>query len=409
MAYTTSRLTDAKIKAAKPRDKLYSLADGGNLLLFIRPSGVKVWRYNYRIHGKSKTLTIGRYPTISLAEARERCMKARTELMEGHDPALLKRSNKSNLIEDSFQSVAESWISDNSPNWSESHTKRTVNYFKRDVFPFIGAMPLKEIQAKHIIMVVKSVAARGANEAAKRLKSVIGQVFEYGLMFQLCERNPTKDISTRNLGLPKNVKVGFSAITDPKMFGGLMRDIEGYGGGVIVRHALKLAPYLAMRPSELTGGNWSEIDFEEKLWILPAKRRKLHTHIKKANRPEDALIIPLAPQVIKILKNLKLYTGQGVLMFPGQRGGDRSLSENALRVALRSMGYSNNDHTGHGFRHSFSTMLNNLGYESRLIESALGHKPQNEIEAAYNRANLLERRKVLMIEWADYIDGLKQA
>jgi len=407
MVYTTSQLTDAKIKAAKPRDKIYSLADGGNLLLFVRPTGVKVWRYNYRIHGKSKTLTIGRYPSVSLAAARERCMEARMQVAEGHDPALLKKSAKSSLIEDSFQSVAENWINDNSPNWSESHKKRTINYFKRDVFPMIGAMPLREIQAKHIIMVVKSVAGRGANEAAKRLKSVIGQVFEYGLMFQLCERNPSKDISTRNLGLPKNVKIGFSAITDPKMFGGLMRDIDAYGGGVSVSHALKLAPYLALRPSELTGGSWEEINFENKTWVLPAKRRKLPTHIKKADRPEDALIIPLAPQVIEILQNLYRYTGQGALMFPGQRGQSRPLSENAIRVALRSMGYSNEDHTGHGFRHSFSTMLNNLGYESRLIESALGHKPQNEIEAAYNRADLLERRTVLMLEWANYIDWLK--
>ena len=407
---TLNKLKDSDIKTAWPRESMYTLSDGGNLFLVVYSSGAKSWRYNFRLNGKSKTYQIGKYPQVTLAEARERRRWAITQTSEGNDPALIKKLQKNTIDAETFEAVARDWLEVNvsGDNWSESHADRTASYLRRDVYPIIGRMSLKSIESKHVIMIIRNVAGRGAVDAAKRLKGVIAQVFDYGVVNQLCDVNPARQFRLKALNLPDVLTTSYSAITDPLKFGGLLRDIDSYHGGVSVSYALKLAPYVALRPSELTGGEWSEVDLDEAVWVLQAKRRKLSQTRKKANRSVDDFIIPLSKQAVAVLSELKQYTGNGRLMFPSNRGNDRPLSENALRVALRTMGYENKDHTGHGFRGSFSTMMNELEPQSKvMIDAAIAHKVSGEVEAAYNKAQYIDERRRILQKWANYIDSLK--
>ena len=407
---TINNLSDSTIKAAKSQEKTYCLSDGGNLFLEITKTGTKSWRYNYRLNGKSKTYRFGKYPLVSLTEARERRRWAMGQIAEGRDPALVKKLEKNTIDAETFEAVACDWLEVNisGGNWSESHAHRTASYLKRDVYPIIGQMGLKAIESKHVILIIRNVASRGAVDAAKRLKGVIAQVFDYGIVHQLCAVNPARQFQLRALNLPDVLSTSYAAIKDPIQFGGLLRDIDSYHGGVSVSYALKLAPFVALRPYELTGGEWSEVDLDEAVWVLPAKRRKLSQSRKKANRAIDNFIIPLSKQAVELLFELKQYTGKGRLMFPSNRGNDRPLSENALRVALRTMGYENEDHTGHGFRGSFSTMMNELEPQSKvMIDAAIAHKVSGEVEAAYNKAQYIDERRRILQKWANYIDSLK--
>lgn len=405
--YTTKKLSDPDLKAAKPRDKRYSLADGGGLHFFIMPGGAKSWRYHYRFAGKSKTLTIGNYPAIGLKLARELCGVARNDLSNGIDPAIKKQVEKNSLENNSFQAVAESWIEHNADGWSATHKQRTESYLQRDVFKVIGSRQLNDIAVQDLIVVVKTVASRGAVDSAKRLMPLMGQVFEFGIVHGSCSRNPARDVSIKSIGLPKVIKKGYAAITDPGKLAHLLRVTDDYAGNLTTKKALQLAPMLGMRPTELTSGEWSEVDLDNGLWTLPAKRRKLPKHLKAANRPEDAHLVPLPKQAIELLRELHEFTGRGKYIFPGLRGDSRPISNNTLRVALRGLGFSNDDHTPHGYRHTISTMLNNMGYRERIIEAQLSHALKSQVEAAYNRSSYIEERAKMMQEWADYLDDLK--
>ena len=405
--YTTNKLSDPDLKAAKPKEKRYSLSDGGGLRFFITPKGVKSWRYIYRIAGKSKTLTIGNYPTIGLKQARELCSVARNDLDNGVDPAIKKQVAKNSLENDSFQAVAEAWIDHNSEGWSATHKQRTESYLRRDVFKVIGSRRLDDIAVQDLILIVKTVASRGAVDSARRLMPLMGQVLEFGIVHGSCSRNPSRDVSIKSLGLPKTIPKGYAAIIDPAKLAHLLRTSDDYAGNLSAKVALQLAPMLGMRPTELTSGEWSELDLDAGLWTLPAKRRKLPKHLKEANRPEDAHLVPLPKQAIELLRDLHDYTGRGKYLFPGLRGDSRPISNNTLRAALRGMGFSNDDHTPHGYRHTISTMLNNMGYRERIIEAQLSHALKSQVEAAYNRSSYIEERTKMMQEWADYLDGLK--
>ena len=405
--YTTNKLSDPDLKAAKPKEKRYSLSDGGGLRFFITPKGVKSWRYQYRLAGKNKTFTIGSYPIIGLKQAREICSAARNDLAHGIDPAIKKQVEKSALENDSFQSVASAWIERNADGWSATHKQRTESYLCRDVYKVIGSRRLDDIAVQDLILIVKTVASRGAVDSARRLMPLMGQVFEFGIVHGSCSRNPARDVSIKSLGLPKQIKKGYAAITDPVKLAHLLRVTDDYPGNLSTKKALQLAPMLGMRPTELTSGEWSEIDLDAGLWTLPAKRRKLPKHLKEANRPEDTHLVPLPTQAVELLRELHEYTGRGKYLFPGLRGDSRPLSNNTLRVALRGMGFSNEDHTPHGYRHTISTMLNNMGYRERIIETQLSHALKSQVEAAYNRSSYLTERAKMMQEWADYLDTLK--
>ena len=245
------------------------------------------------------------------------------------------------------------------PDWSETHHARLISYLSRDAFPMIGSRNIAEIEAPEIIPIIMQVANRGAVDSAKRIKGMIQQVFDYALVHGKCSRNPAKDINITML-LPKTIKRHFSAITDPVKLGELLFAINGYQGSVIVRQALKIIPMVMVRPSELSSAEWSEIDIDTQTWAIPAKRRKLPKHLKDANRPQDAHIVPLCSQVITELKLIHQYTGNGKYVFPSARGNSRPMSNNALRTALRNMGFDNETITPHGFRGVASTFLNQI-------------------------------------------------
>ncbi len=404
--YTTSNLKDSEVRHAKPQDKLYRLRDGGGLFCEVLKTGAKVWRYNYRINGKQKTFTIGKYPDTSLSEARTSRDEAKKLVSMGVDPSQQKQINKKALKENTFQKIAEVWLVHQKPQWSAEHYRRTKSYLERDVFPWLGNREAKAIEAPEIIAVIMKVSDRGAVDAATRVKGFIQQVFDYAVVHGKAPRNPAKDINLQ-LILPKRVKKHFSAITDPLELGNLLRAIDGYHGSVIVRQALQLIPMVMVRPSELNNAEWIEFDLDSAMWRIPAKRRKLATHIKRANKPEDEHQVPLSSQAVKVLREVKQYTGNGKYVFPSARGRSRAMSNNAIRVALRSMGFDNDTITAHGFRAVASTFLNTLGYRSEVIEAQLAHKDKNQIRRAYNHADYIEERTVMLQEWADYLEGLK--
>ena len=404
--YTTSNLQDSAVRHAKPQDKLYRLRDGGGLFCEVLTSGSKVWRYNYRINGKQKTFTIGKYPDTSLSEARTSRDEAKKLVSMGIDPSQQKQISKKALKENTFQKIAEVWLVHQKPQWSAEHYRRTKSYLERDVYPWLGNREAKAIEAPEIIAVIMKVSDRGAVDAATRVKGFIQQVFDYAVVHGKAPRNPAKDINLQ-LILPKRVKKHFSAITDPVELGNLLRAIDGYHGSVIVRQALQLIPMVMVRPSELNNAEWVEFDLDSAMWTIPAKRRKLPTHIKRANKPEDAHQVPLSSQAVKVLREVKQYTGNGKYVFPSARGRSRPMSNNAIRVGLRTMGFDNDTITAHGFRAVASTFLNTLGYRSEVIEAQLAHKDKNQIRSAYNHADYIEERTVMLQEWADYLEGLK--
>ena len=405
--YKTYKLSDPECRTAKPKAKLYKLRDGGALSLDIMPSGTKTWRYAYRIHGKQKTFTIGQYPDTSLSEARTSRDKARKLVSAGIDPSQQKQIIKRQIAEDSFQGIAETWLAQMKPDWSETHYTRLVSYLSRDAFPIIGSRNIAEIEAPEIIPIITQVANRGAVDSAKRIKGMIQQVFDYALVHGKCSRNPAKDINLTML-LPKTIKRHFSAITDPVKLGELLFAIDAYQGSVIVRQALKIIPMVMVRPSELSSAEWVEIDLDTQTWTIPAKRRKLPKHRKDANRPQDAHIVPLCEQVITELKLIHQYTGKGKYVFPSARGNSRPMSNNALRTALRNMGFDNETITPHGFRGVASTFLNEQGFRTKVIEAQLSHKLKSDVEASYNHAQYLDERRDMLKQWGNYLEALKE-
>nr|CAA6802549.1 MAG: Integrase family protein [uncultured Thiotrichaceae bacterium] len=404
--YSTHKLSDPDVRHAKPKEKLYRLRDGGGLSCDVLPTGSKVWRYSYRFNTKQKTFTIGNYPGVSLSDARKQRDAAKDKVKAGIDPSLEKQTLRHTSTETSFHAIAEEWYTSNVGGWSEGYSARVYSYLKRDVYPVLGRMEISSITAPTIIMIVKTVAdGRGAVSASKRVKSYIQQVFDYALVHGQVDRNPAKDINL-SLILPKTVKKHFAAITEPSRIRELLQSIEAYRCSLSVKAALRISPLVFLRPTELRAAEWSEIDLSRGVWTLPAKRRKLPTHLKKANRSEDALFVPLSRQAVSILSHLYEYTGRGVYVFPSPISTSRPISNNTVRTALRNMGYTNADMTAHGFRAMASTRLNELGYRSEVIEAQLGHKEKNEIRAAYNHADYLEERTTMMQEWADYLDSL---
>ncbi len=404
--YYCNKLSDWNVRDAKVKDKKYKLPDGKGLYCEVLATSTKVWRYNYRLNGKQKTYTIGQYPEISLTQARTLRDQAKINVQKGIDPSQKKQIDKKMLKESSFQAIAQIWLKRRKPHWSESNYKRTDRYLKKDVYPWLGQRDISTITAPEIIVVVEKVVERGAVDAAKRVKGFIQQVFDYAVAHGKASRNSAKDINLQMI-LPKRIKTHFAAITEPQQLAGLLRASEKYHGSITVKCALKLLLLVMLRPTELSAGEWSEINFDKKMWIVPAKRRKLEQHLKRANLARDAHTVPLSKQAIEILTELHHYTGKSKYIFPSPRGNSRPISNNTIRAALRTMGFGNEVITTHGFRGTASTFLNTLGYRHDVIEAQLGHKDKNAIRSAYNHADYLEERKVMLQEWADYLDGLR--
>jgi len=395
-------LTELQVKNAKPTAKPYKLTDGGGLFMLVHTNGGRYWRLAYRFDGKQKTLALGVYPDVSLADARERREQARKLLANGADPGAVKQEQKATvaaLSENSFEIIAREWFAKHSPNWKENHSSKILARLENDMFHWIGARPIGEIAAPALLAAIRRIEARGALETAHRVLAICGQVFRYAVATGRAERDSTGDLR----GALPPVKRGnhFAAITEPKKVGELLRDIDGYQGSFVVQCAFKLSPLLFVRPGELRRMEWTELDLDKAEWIIPPEKMKMGvTHI-----------VPLSTQAVAILREIQPLTGHGKYVFQGERDHDRPMSDNAIRSALRRMGWANDEMTPHGFRAMASTILDNMGYKQEWLERQLAHEEQNKIKAAYKREAwrmYLPERTAMMQAWADYLDKLKQ-
>ncbi len=396
------KLSDLTIKKAKPEAKPYKMTDGAGLYLLVEPKGSKYWRMFYRFAGKQKTLAIGVYPDVSLADARVRCHEARKLLANNVDPSAAKQAQKEATFiqtDNNFEVIAREWFTRHSPNWKENHSSKIIARLEKDVFPWIGARPIGELAAPALLAVIRRIESRGALETAHRALATCGQVFRYAVATGRAKRDPTGDL--RGALPPVRKDKHFAAITDPKKVGELMRDIDGYQGSYIVKSAFKISPMVFVRPGELRKMEWVELDLDKAEWIIPAEKMKMGvTHI-----------VPLAKQVVAELRELQPLTGHSKYVFHGERDHDRPMSDNAIRSALRRMGWANDEMTPHGFRAMASTILDNMGFRSEWLERQLAHEEPNKIKAAYKRDTFrmyLPERTTMMQAWADYLDKLKE-
>ena len=397
-------LTDTAIRQAKPTEKPQRLFDGGGLYLELAPAGGKWWRLKYRFGGKEKRLSLGTYPGVSLAAARRSMLEAKQKLASGIDPAAERKLDKLKSINpqgDTFKLVALEWFEQQSTQWSAGHAERSKRQFERDLFPWLGDRRIADIEPVELLATLRKVEDRGAVETADRGLMLARQVWRYAVATGRVGRDITTDL--KGALRPYRGK-HFAAITDPAELGVLLRAIKAYKGGVIVRAALQLAPLLFQRPGELRGATWSEIDLDAALWTIPAARMKREKDGKENGDPH---LVPLPRQAVAILRELKVYTGQGLMVFRGERDHERPISENSVRTALISMGYTPEIQTWHGFRATARTMLaERLDCDPLVIEAQLAHSVKDVNGRAYNRTQYLKHRTEMMQRWADYLDQL---
>ena len=390
-------LTEMKIKKVKPQSKQVTLFDGNGLFLLITPAGGKLWRFKYRFDGKEKLLALGTYPEISLLDARKRRDEARSQIAHGIDPGAVRKAQKQAKTEstETFEIIAREWYAKYTHTWKQSHSERLLSRLERDVFPYMGARPIAEIKAPELLAVLRRIESRGTLDTAHRVRSTCGQVFRYSIATGRAERDPSVDLKG---AIPPPHKGHMAAITEPLKVGELLRAIDAYQGSFVVKCGLRLLPLLFCRPGELRHAEWSEIDFENAEWNIPAGKMKM----------KEPHLVPLSKQAIEILTEIKELTGASRYIFPSARSFDRPMSDNALVAALRRMGFEKGETTAHGFRATARTLLDEvLQVRPELIEHQLAHAVKDPLGRAYNRTSHLIERKKMMQKWADYLDGLK--
>jgi len=389
----TMALTDTEIKRSKPKDKAYSHNDSGGLYLWVTPSGGKLWRWAYRFEGREKLMSLGKYPAVTLALARERHGEGRRLVALGIDPMAQRKAEKTSeriATENSFASVAAKWLE----HWQEGKSHRHVDSTRRrlaaNILPSLGARPIAEIEAPEIAAMVRLIESRGARDIAKRAMETAGQVFRYAIAHGFAKRNPATEIRPRDI-LRAARKVNYARI-DARELPNLLRQIEIYPGKHVTRLAIKLIALTFVRTGELIGATWSEFDLEVARWEIPAERMKMRT-------PH---IVPLSRQALEVLKLLRDLSEGSPWLFPGDRSAGKPMSNNTILKALERMGYKGRM-TGHGFRGLASTILHEQGYPHEHIELQLAHAPRNAVSAAYNYALHLKARAKLMEDWADFL------
>lgn len=400
MSLTNQSLINLKPKPGKP----YRASDSHGLYIEVSPTGSKLWRWKYRFQGKEKRLALGAYPEVSLKQARDLRFKAQQQLSEGLDPGQIRKDAKVNAKGlESFEAVAREYLGKVKAKHSEGHHARVVARMEKDAFPFIGKRAIRELKAPDMLDVLNRIASRGVGDTAKRLMQTCSQVFQYAVAHGRAEFDPT---SALKKALPVTKTKHFASITDPKKLGELLRAIEGYSGTLVVKSALRLAPLVFLRPGELRTAEWDEIDFKAGEWRIPSHKMKMR----------QQHIVPLSKQAIAVLRELEPYTNRKYegkstaprYVFPGGHTKLKPMSNNAVLTALRNMGYSKEEMTGHGFRSVASTLLHEKGWKHLAIERQLAHSEKSAVSAAYNYAEHLPERREMMQWWADYLDQLKE-
>lgn len=399
-------LTDMECrKAACPEGKKFvRLSDAGSLYLQVDANGSKRWFYKYTFLGKAKLMALGSYPGVGLNAARRLRDEAKLLKATGVDPMEQRKIAKlkaMNPAGETFKAVALEWLERQLPQWSEVHAKRCTRQLERDLYPYIGERKINDLTPVEILAAVRKTEQRGALETADRGLQLVGQVFRYAVATGRAARDVTGDL--KGALTPYRSK-HFGAITDPVKLGELMRAINAYRGGLIVKTALQLAPILFQRPGELRGAAWSEINLEGALWTIPAHRMKRN---KDGKENGDDHLVPLPKQAVELLKPLKALTGHGHLVFPGERDHDRPISDNSVRTALIALGYTSELQTWHGFRATARTLLaEKLNFDPNIIEAQLAHSVRDINGRAYNRTTYIEQRTKMMQSWANYLAAL---
>ena len=386
-------LTDVTIRNARPRARDYYLNDADGLRLCVTAAGRKIWRFR-RLHNDRQVLrTIGRYPAMSLAEARQRCEEMNISFDRGVDPNEVERQHEETRS-NTFELVAREWHGRQQGAWSGIHAQKILQRLEANIFPFFGQLPITEVQPQIILQALRAMEEKGHIDLAHRMHQIVGRIFRYAIATGRAERDNAADLKG---ALPPVRNTHHASITDPVQVGHLLRAIDGYMGTYIVSCALKLSPLLFTRPGELRHAEWAEIDVNQLEWRIPAHKTKMRTQH----------IVPLSTQAVAIFESLRPETGSGRYVFPG-RTSSRPMSENTVGAALRYLGYSTqSDQSAHGFRSMASTLLNELGWNRDAIERQLGHAERDGVRAAYNYAEYLPERRRMMQAWADYLDQLK--
>ena len=400
-------LTDKQCKTAicPPEKARVRLTDSGGLYLEVSAAS-KRWFWKVYSDKKESRLALGSYPTVGLGDARRARDAARLQKHQGLNPIREKRSGRlkvSNSTAVSFRDVALEWHAKQVGDWSKGHAIRSMSQLERDLFPWIGERLIAEIKPAELLAVLKKIEQRGAYETADRGLMLCRQIWRYGMATGRAERDAT--FGMKEALTPYRV-THLAAITDPDKLGDLLRAIDGYKGGAIVRAALQLAPVLFQRPGELRAAAWSEMDLEQGLWTIPAIRMKRG---KAGKENGDPHFVPLPRQAVAVLADLHRLTGHGDLVFPGERDHTRPISDNSVRTALITMGFKPDTQTWHGFRATARTMLaERLECDPLLIEAQLAHAVKDANGRAYNRTTYLQQRAKMMQQWADYLDALRE-
>ncbi|UDI85224.1 tyrosine-type recombinase/integrase [Klebsiella pneumoniae] len=385
------KLNARQVDAAKPREKAYKLADGAGLYLEVVPSGSRYWRMKYRFNGKEKRLAFGVYPAVSLAQARALRDEAKKKLAEGIDPSFAKKEEK--LVRDvqlnnTFQAVALEWHGTKVSRWSEGYASDIIEAFNKDIFPYIGQQPVNEIKPLVLLNVLRRMESRGATEKAKKVRQRCSEVFRYAIVTGRAEYNPAADLTSAMSGHESKHYPFLTVEELPDFF----KALSGYTGSPLIVLAARLLILTGVRTGELRGAFWSEFDLEKAVWEIPAERMKM-------KRPH---LVPLFTQALEVVQQLKVMSGQYPLVFPGRNDPRKTMSEASINQVFKRIGYTGKV-TGHGFRHTMSTILHEEGFNTAWIETQLAHVDKNAIRGTYNHAMYLEGRREMMQWYADYI------
>ncbi len=400
----SGKLTDKLIRSLVPKGKTYIQSDGDGMYLEVTPKGSKRWRLKYRIAGKENRLSLGIYPQVSLAEAREKCQAARKQIANGIDPSQARKDAEAQKMAEArveeerrgtlFEAVAREYYEKKTIDLNPRYRKQYLSRIENILLPDLGQIPIRELKRTEILAVLRKLEAKAHFDTAHRVATIASQICRYARDCGLVEYDVADGLTN---ALSKLEHTPRAALTDPVEIGRMLQAIEGYNGDVSVRYALRIMPYVFVRSWELRGAKWSEIDFDEALWTIPASRMK--------RRREH--IVPLARQVVALFDELRAFTGDSDYVFPSAFSTTQTISDMGLLNGLRRLGYGKGEMDIHGFRSIASTALNEMGVRSDVIEMQLSHAQKDSVRAAYNRAQYLDERTVMMQKYADYLDSLR--
>ena len=390
-------LTDTAVRNLRPAAKAYKRTDGDGLYLLVTPAGGRYWRFDYRHFKKRGTLALGVYPEVGLAEARDRRDGARQDLVAGRNPAITRLKNRvvaRTAAETVLRDVGSEFVEKRRQEGLAAGTIEKLEWHLSLIDSDLGGLPIHEIEAPEILAALRKLEKRGLADTPKRVRSLLGRIFRYGIATGRCRRDPAADIRDALVVKPN---VHHAAIFDPVELGAVLRAIDGYGGKIQVRTALWMTPRVFVRPVELRTAEWSHFNLDAALWRIPAKTMKM----KRDH------IVPLARQVVERLKGLRALDLPGPYLFSTMRAGNTPMSENTINAALRRMGYSKDELTAHGFRRTASTLLNEMGWNGDWVERQLAHLDGDQVRRVYNAAEYLPDRIRMMQSWADELDRLR--